>query len=90
MDRTVFGERLRELRQAAGLSQKAAADALGVPQPNYARWEKGKMLFPAIHVPQLAELFGVSVSAFFADPAPDVPASRRGRPRKAAEGDGDD
>jgi transcriptional regulator with XRE-family HTH domain len=85
MDRSVLGQRLAELRAAAGLTQKAVAEFLDVPQPNYARWETGKMLLPAVHVPELAKLFRQPVQSFFAEPgspilpAPPRPGRRRGK-----------
>src|SRR4051794_12393475 len=40
----VVTTRLREARQAAGLTQQQVADRLGVPRPNVARWESGTQL----------------------------------------------
>jgi transcriptional regulator with XRE-family HTH domain len=86
MDRSVLGKRLAELRAAAGLTQKAVAAFLNVSQPNYARWETGKMLLPALHIPELAGLFGQPVEAFFADPGTPVrpPKSPPAPPRRKA------
>jgi DNA-binding XRE family transcriptional regulator len=35
--------RLREARQAAGLTQVALAERIGVKQPHVARWETGRV-----------------------------------------------
>jgi transcriptional regulator with XRE-family HTH domain len=37
-----FGARLLEARRAAGLSQQALADQLGIGQARVAEWEAGK------------------------------------------------
>lgn len=36
-----LGNRLRELRQSAGLTQVALAEASGVPQPRISKYERG-------------------------------------------------
>ena len=41
MDKRTFGARLKELREGAGLSQKALAAKAGVSQRNIANWELG-------------------------------------------------
>ena len=52
--------RLKELRTEKECTQKTVADAVGVSQRNYIRWENGSSE-PAIHfVVALADFFGVS------------------------------
>lgn len=50
------GQRLKLLRNAAGLSMSGAARKLGVDKGSVARWEKG-IVFPREHLRQLCELY---------------------------------
>lgn len=56
-------ETLRPLRQKAGLSQSALAEALGVSDRAVSRWETGSALPDVTLLPQLAMLLHVSVDA---------------------------
>jgi transcriptional regulator with XRE-family HTH domain len=59
-----FGDRVRELRHAAGLSQADVASALGITVRGYAHLEAGRRL----SVPQLepiADVLGVQVRDLF-------------------------
>ena len=70
--RQAFGARLRELRQARGLSQEALAFAAGIT-PNYeGDVERGARNLGLENICALAEALGVSPAAFFED------AERRG------------
>ena len=51
--RSAFGERLYQLREAKGLSQKQVADRLGITQQSYAAWERRSI---ALKPEQLADL----------------------------------
>ena len=55
------GKRLLDCRKAIGLTQKQVADALGVTQPVYQRFEKGTFECNYEQLTKLAELFDVSV-----------------------------
>jgi transcriptional regulator with XRE-family HTH domain len=60
----VFGERLRELRRRAGLSQHALAAASGLSRTSIARWELG-WRYPAWDdVERLARALGVCAGDF--------------------------
>lgn len=69
--------RLRRLREAQGLSQQELADRITssygpcetVHKRTVDRWERGTI--PGRHWPQLAELFGVSVSHLLGLDGPD-------------------
>ena len=65
-----LGRRLAQLRQAAGLTQQAVANQLGIAQQTLAHYEVGRLRLPVALVPKLATLFGVSTDALFgvADP----------------------
>ena len=53
-------ERLRKLRQDAGMTQTEIADYLGTSQAMYARYECGKSALPIRHLISLCELYRVS------------------------------
>lgn len=58
---------LRDARVRAGLTQKAAADAVGVSVASYRQWEKVQGHKPsAPRLPIIAEAVGVAVDALFA------------------------
>lgn len=53
--------RLRELRKARGLSQRALAELLGVSQQTYSRYERGQRRLSVQAVIALARFYHVSV-----------------------------
>ncbi len=56
-----LGARIAQLRQQAGLSQQALADALEIAQQTYANYECARARPPVSLLPELAERFGISV-----------------------------
>jgi transcriptional regulator with XRE-family HTH domain len=80
-DATWFPGRLRELREAAGLTQGQLAERAGVKRDAVARWEAGKREPGWSNVLGLAEALGVDCTAFTQPPA-ERPTAGRGRPRK--------
>ena len=56
-----LGTRIAQLRQESGLSQQALADALEIPQQTYANYEVARARPPVSMMPQLAQVFGISV-----------------------------
>lgn len=52
----------RELRERAGLTQRALADALGVHPSMVALWEAGQRPIPTYRLSAVAQAFGVTVS----------------------------
>ena len=79
-----FGQRLQELRQAAGLSQPALAKASGLPVGSIRNYEQNLRwpLWPVLF--KLADAMGLTVDKAFrpcADAEP--PASARKRAEKA-------
>ena len=61
-----FGERLRELRERAGLTQAAVWEASGMPRKTYLNYEQGLVAerVPFTAVVALAEALGVDCTAF--------------------------
>lgn len=55
-----FAANLKTARVAAGLTQQALADRLGVPQSTVGRWETGNS--PGVHwLPRIADALGCEV-----------------------------
>jgi transcriptional regulator with XRE-family HTH domain len=77
-----FPGRLRELREAAGLTQTQLAERVGVQRDAVARWEAGNREPLWSNVVALAESLGVSTEAFLQPPTPRAPAGP-GRPARA-------
>lgn len=59
---STFGERLRAIRQAQGLSQQAAAGKLGIGQTTLSALERRKMYPRQAVVDKLAQGYGVTTS----------------------------
>lgn len=54
------GQRLKESRRYAGLSQRQAAERLGILQPAYARYESGVIELDYQKLCELCRLYDVS------------------------------
>jgi transcriptional regulator with XRE-family HTH domain len=80
---TWFPGRLRELREAAGLTQAQLAEKVGVGRDAVARWEAGVREPGWSYVLALGEALGVDCTAFTVKPE-DAPPHGPGRPRKPA------
>jgi transcriptional regulator with XRE-family HTH domain len=59
-----FAERLREMREAAGISQVEMAKRLGIVRQTYIRWEDGTTEPTFSALCQLARVLGVELSDF--------------------------
>lgn len=64
-----LAERLREAREAAGLSQEDVAQKLSLPRPAISQIENGHRRVEALELARLAKLYGRSLS-FFAEEEP--------------------
>lgn len=58
---TILGQRLKELRKEAGLTQKELANALGINSVTYLHYEKEQHEPPLALLADMAQYFGVSV-----------------------------
>lgn len=58
------GKMLKALRQRSGLTQKAVAGALGIPQSHISEFERGKRAIPCKHAQKLAVLMRTLPSHF--------------------------
>lgn len=63
MDRTKIGSRLKELRNAKGLSQAAIANKLGISDTSYQKYEYGERDIPGKILIALSDLFDVTVDS---------------------------
>lgn len=61
MSYNLFGERLRALRQRAGLTQQAVAERLSIHRTAYTKYETSGVMPDPAGLVVLADLFGVSV-----------------------------
>lgn len=70
--------RIKEIRKSKGYNQKAVAEAIGVTQSQYSRYESGATNIPGDMLPKIADLFGVSVDALLGrdDDAPEEAPER--------------
>ena len=59
-----LGQKLVALRKAKKLSQKAAADALGVSARTYLRWEKDESKLSKDTVKKISDFYGEELSAY--------------------------
>lgn len=60
-----IGQRIRELREEAGLSQSALAAEFGKAPNTVSRWETGTYKVTPEDLDQLARRFRVSITVFF-------------------------
>ena len=64
MDAEELGRRLRAAREARGLTQQAAADALDVPRTAVTQMEAGNRAVSTLELSRLAELYVIPAAAF--------------------------
>lgn len=65
------GEKIRDLRKRAGLTQTELGQRLGVQKNAVSKWECGRVEdIPASKIKAMAALFGVPASALIDDGAP--------------------
>ena len=81
MDLKTFAARLKELREAAGLTQKQLADRADLSQRAISAWEQAEREPGWLAVLALAKALSVNCLAFEQEPG-SVPEPRRGRPPK--------
>lgn len=67
-----LGSRLQAAREAAGLTQQAVADVLGIPRSAVAEFEAGKRRVSGLELDRLAQVFGRLVSELL-EPDPLAP-----------------
>lgn len=60
--------RLKEAREAAGLTQVALGEIVGVEQHTVSQWESGHRIPRADKLPLLAKVLGCTIDDLFTDP----------------------
>ena len=70
------GDRIKEARKQAGLSQKELADKLGISFQTLAQWETGKRNPKYDTLKRIADALGVSVNSFMTDVQLQKPTER--------------
>ena len=70
--------KIRELREAAGLSKTDVAREMGVDLAADSRWDSGESMPRAAKLPKLAVLFHCSIDELFRDPETQKPPARPG------------
>lgn len=61
MEYNFFNNRIKELREERGLSQRELANKTGIKQANISRWEAGLVVPNIIDIWTLAEFFDCSI-----------------------------
>jgi transcriptional regulator with XRE-family HTH domain len=76
---TGLGDRLREVRKAAGMTQAAAGEAAGVHYIQITKYETGVATPTVAVLMKLAAAYGVTVNDLLPPPAGEVPKPKRGK-----------
>lgn len=64
---TAFGQRMRTLREQAGLPQEEVAHRMGLSSSSYARIERGQQAMRTSRLPELVDALGVTLQQFFSE-----------------------
>lgn len=67
IDQVELGRRLRQAREACGLTQEEAAEQLGVSRPTVAQMELGKRAVNSVELDRLAYLYARDIREFLAE-----------------------
>ena len=83
-----FGARLRELREAAGLTLRDMAARVGKSYATVSQWEAGNTSPNFVDVVKIAAVLGQPVDAFAVIPTtiPERPMGRKPKPKPADDG----
>ena len=60
-----FLSKIRQLREAQGLTQQALASRVGVTQATVSDWENGKITPDVVRAVKLADLFGTTLDVIY-------------------------
>ena len=72
MTLTTLGERIRDARRAAGLSQEKLAERVGVTRQAVTKWENGQSAPSTENLLRLAEVLGVPANTLLDAAAPEL------------------
>lgn len=73
MDRRTLGKRLREEREATGMSQVEVAARLHVVPSTITRYENGSRIPSVIEIEEYAHVLGIPVSAIYGEESDERP-----------------
>jgi|tagenome__1003787_1003787.scaffolds.fasta_scaffold14653889_1 transcriptional regulator with XRE-family HTH domain len=76
----VVGQRLRTLRQAAGMSQGALGQASGITFQQIQKYEKGTNRISVGRLVHLAKALGTTTAVLLAEPFKETLAAKEARP----------
>ena len=62
-----IGNKIKQLRYKAGLTQEQLANALGISAQSVSKWETATTMPDISLLPEIANLFGVSIDTLFSD-----------------------
>lgn len=65
MEQIYFGQRIAQLRRDSGMTQEALAQKLGITNQAVSKWESDQCCPDIMQLPQLADLFGITLDALF-------------------------
>ena len=68
-----FGEKIRDARKAAGLTQRQLANTIGVANTSISNWEKGISSPDPKTIDRLSQILGVQPNYFFDQPLETAP-----------------
>lgn len=89
MEKNVFAQTIIELRKARGMTQEALAQEMGVTAQAVSKWENGQSYPDVTLLPQLAEVFEVSIDALFGREAPVTAVAALPKAEEEGQGDSD-
>ena len=75
----MISENIAILRRAAGLSQEALAEKIGVSRQTVAKWESGESVPDILHCDKMAELFETTLDALLRSDMRKVPPAPKGK-----------
>lgn len=82
-----LGKRIKEIREAHGLTQEKIAELLDISRPTVSQMENGDRKITAIELKRLSEIFNLSADALLdLENEPEVILSNAGTPRRTGEG----
>jgi len=77
--RSAFGQRLFEMREAAGLTQIEIAEQLGIGQRSYSAWERDTIAIQPERLKQLAKILDITVGELVGEAQPKRTTAPRGK-----------
>ena len=78
LDNLNLGQRIKDCRQAAGISQEKTAELVGVSRQAVTKWETGQSAPSTENLFKLAELFGTTVDLILTEGKPEGSAQAAG------------